>query len=113
MPIPLYSAMAMGQDYAEALTQAQAPGYAEADPTDDVEGDDAVAKTLILAEVAFGRSLAPSQVVRRGISTLTREQVRQTDALGKRIKHVASLRLLSLDGTEVSRVVADDGTVPI
>ncbi len=113
MPIPLYSAMAMGQDYAEALTQAQAPGYAEADPTDDVEGDDAVAKTLILAAVAFGRSLAPSQVVRRGISTLTREQVRQTDALGKRIKHVASLRLLSLDGTEVSRAVADDGTVPI
>jgi len=56
--------MARGSDYAEALAQAQALGYAEADPTDDVEGDDPVAKTLILAAVAFGRALAPSQVVR-------------------------------------------------
>ncbi len=108
----ILSAMAMGQDYAEALTQAQALGYAEADPTDDVEGDDAVAKTLILAAVVFGRTLVPSQVVRRGITTLTREQVQQADALSKRIKHVASLRLLSLDGTEVSRATADNGTVP-
>jgi homoserine dehydrogenase len=103
----ILSAMALGQSYAEALAQAQAQGYAEADPTDDVEGDDAVAKTLILAAVAFDRTLAPAQVVRRGIPSLTREQVRQADALGKRIKHVASLRLLSLDGTEVSRATAD------
>src|SRR2546426_6680663 len=87
----ILSAMAMGQDYAEALAQAQAQGYAEADPTDDVEGDDAVAKTLILAAVVFGRALAPEQVVRRGITTLTREQVQQADAQGKRMKHVASL----------------------
>jgi homoserine dehydrogenase len=108
----ILSAMAQGSDYAEALAQAQALGYAEADPTDDVEGDDAVAKTLILAAVAFGRALAPSHVVRQGITTLKREQVQQADALGKRIKHVASLRLLSLDGTEVSREAADNGLFP-
>ena len=108
----ILSAMAMGQDYAEALAQAQAQGYAEADPTDDVEGDDAVAKTLILAAVVFGRALTPEQVVRQGITTLTREQVQQALDAGKRIKHVASLRLLSLDGTEITRATADNGIVP-
>src|SRR2546428_301313 len=94
----ILSAMATGHDYAEALAQAQAQGYAEADPTDDVEGDDTVAKTLILAAAVFGRALAPEQVVRRGITALTREQMQQAEALGKRIKHVASLRLLAKDG---------------
>lgn len=108
----ILSAMAMGQDYAEALAQAQAQGYAESDPTNDVEGDDAVAKTLILAAVVFGRALAIEQVMRGGITTLTREQVQQADAQGKRIKHVASLRLLSRDGTEVSREAAETGIVP-
>jgi homoserine dehydrogenase len=50
--------------------------------------------------------------VRRGITTLTREQVQQALDGGKRIKHVASLRLLSMDGTEITRTTADDGTVP-
>jgi homoserine dehydrogenase len=109
----ILSDMARGSDYAEALAQAQTLGYAEADPADDVEGDDAVAKTLILAAVAFGRALAPSQVVRQGITTLTREQVQQANAQAKRIKHVASLRLLSLDGAEVSRETADNGIIPI
>jgi homoserine dehydrogenase len=108
----ILSAMALGQSYAEALAQAQAQGYAEADPTDDVEGDDAIAKTLILAAVVFGRALAPSQVVREGITALTKEQIQRAVEQGKRIKHVASLRLLSLDGREVSRAAADNGTVP-
>jgi homoserine dehydrogenase len=108
----ILSSMALGRDYAEALAQAQALGYAEADPTDDVEGDDTVAKTLILAAVVFGRALTPEQVVRRGITTLTKEEMQQADALGKRIKHVASLRLLSREGTEVSRATADSGIVP-
>src|SRR5437764_14482384 len=58
------------------------------------------------------RALAPSQVVREGITTLNREQVQQAVDQGKRIKHVASLRLLSLDGTEVSRATADNGIIP-
>ena len=108
----ILSAMATGHDYAEALAQAQVQGYAEADPTDDVEGDDTVAKTLILAAVAFGRALTQEQVVRRGITTLTREQIQRALSEGKRIKHVASLRLLSEDGKEVSRATAESGTVP-
>jgi homoserine dehydrogenase len=108
----ILSAMALGHTYAEALAQAQALGYAEADPTDDVEGDDTVAKTLILATAVFGRALAPSQVVREGITALTREQVQRAVDQGSRIKHVASLRLLSLDEREVSRATADAGTVP-
>jgi homoserine dehydrogenase len=109
----ILSAMATGQDYAEALAQAQAQGYAETDPTDDVEGDDAVAKTLILAAVVFGRALAPEQVVRRGITTLTRDQVQQANAQGKRMKHVASIRLLSMDGTAISREAAESETAPM
>ena len=108
----ILSDMAMGHDYAEGLAEAQAQGYAEADPSDDVEGDDTVAKTLILAAAVFGHALTPEQVVRRGITTLRREQMQQADALGKRIKHVASLRLLSMDGTEVSRETADSGMAP-
>src|SRR6266568_3117639 len=108
----ILSAMVMDHDYAEALAQAQAQGYAEADPVDDVEGDDTVAKTLILAATVFARALTPEQVVRRGITTLTREQTQQAEALGKRIKHIASLRLLAKDGTEASRATAESGTVP-
>src|SRR6266516_1513445 len=108
----ILSAMALGQDYAEALAQAQAQGYAEAVPTDDVEGYDTVAKTLILAAIVFGRALTPSQVVRGGITTLTREQIQRALEQSNRMKHVASLRLLSLDGREVSRAIADNGTVP-
>jgi homoserine dehydrogenase len=108
----ILSTMAMGFDYAEGLAEAQAQGYAEADPTDDVEGYDTVAKTLILAMVAFGRALTLQQVVRRGITTLTREQMQEALDEGKRIKHVASLRLLSTDGVEVSRGAANSGVVP-
>jgi len=108
----ILSTMAMGHDYAEGLAQAQAQGYAEADPTDDVEGDDTVAKTLILAAAAFGRALTPEQVVGRGITMLTGEQMQQAFDEGKRIKHVASLRLLSGDGKEVSRATAESGTAP-
>ncbi len=50
--------------------------------------------------------------MREGITTLNREQVQQAVDQGKRIKHVASLRLLSLDGTEVSRATADNGIIP-
>ncbi len=91
----ILSAMATGRDYAEVLAEAQAQGYAEADPTADVEGYDAVAKTLILSTLAFGRSLKVEQVTRRGITAITREQVQHANEQGKRIKLVASLRLPS------------------
>jgi homoserine dehydrogenase len=108
----ILTAMTQSHSYTEALAEAQARGYAEADPTDDVEGYDTVAKTLILAAVAFGRALTPEQVVRRGITTVSGEQIQQALDQGKHIKHVASLRLLSMDGTEIPRGAADNGTVP-
>jgi homoserine dehydrogenase len=86
--------MAASHDYVEALADAQLRGYAETDPTADVEGYDAVAKTLILAALVFGYTLKPEQVARRGITAITREQIQAVYEQDKRIKLIASLRLL-------------------
>ncbi len=93
----ILSAMTAGHDYEEALAEAQMHGYAEADPTADVEGYDTLAKALILSALIFSHPLKPDQVIREGITTLTREQVARANSEGKRIKLVASLRL-PLDG---------------
>lgn len=87
----ILSAMALGRSYAEVLAEAQAHGYAEADPTADVEGYDVVAKTLILAALVFGYPLKPEQVYREGITAVTSEQIQEAQHAGKRIKLVASL----------------------
>lgn len=87
----ILTAMSRGRDYAEVLSEAQGLGYAEADPTADVEGYDVVAKTLILAALIFGQSLKPEQVSRQGITEVTREQIQQAAHEGKRIKLIASL----------------------
>ncbi|GAC1400280.1 MAG: homoserine dehydrogenase [Ktedonobacteraceae bacterium] len=89
----ILTAMAEGRDYAEVLKEAQAQGYAETDPTADVEGYDAVAKVLILAFLAFGHSLKPDQVVRQGITSITKEQMRSAAQNNTRIKLVASLNV--------------------
>lgn len=91
----ILSAMAEGRDYASVLAEAQAQGYAEADPTADVEGYDAVAKTLILAALVFGHTLKPAQVARSGITTITPEEMLQAIKEEKRIKLIASLQAIS------------------
>ena len=88
----ILSAMASGRDYAEVLADAQAQGYAETDPTADVEGYDAVAKTMILAALVFNHPLRVEQVERHGITTITREHMQSAIDAGKRIKLIASLR---------------------
>ncbi|MBX5448997.1 homoserine dehydrogenase [Thermogemmatispora sp.] len=93
----ILTAMSQGRDYAEALAEAQRLGYAEADPTADVEGYDALAKTLILAALVFGVPLRAEQVQRRGISGITQEEIRAAQEQGRRIKLVASLRLRQAD----------------
>ena len=98
----ILSAMATGRSYSEALAEAQAHGYAEADPTADVEGYDAVAKTLILASLVFGQSLRLEQVVRQGITTITPEQMQRARDSGKRIKLIAALT--QKEGTLEARV---------
>ncbi len=94
----ILSAMAEGHDYAEALAEAQAKGYAETDPTADVEGFDAVAKTLILASLVFDHQLKPEQVMRKGITAITREQVQTAIEQNKRIKLIASLCRVTGEG---------------
>ena len=84
--------MAEGLDYATALADAQARGYAEPDPTDDVEGHDVVAKVRILAAAAFDQAITPDQVIRRGITEITLDTVQQAVRDGRRIKLVAMVR---------------------
>lgn len=79
-------------DYAEALKLAQQLGYAEADPTADVEGFDAVAKIVILSNVLLEGSLTPNDVRREGITALTREQILAARAEGFRYKLVAQTK---------------------
>jgi homoserine dehydrogenase len=69
----ILSAMAEGRTYDEALTAAQQAGYAEADPTFDVEGRDAAQKLAILASVAWGTWQPESNVSTTGITGLTLE----------------------------------------
>src|SRR5579863_789484 len=102
----ILSAMAAGRNYAEVLAEAQAQGYAEADPTSDVEGYDAVAKVLILAAVVFRHPLKPEQVVREGITQITREQMQRAIDNGRRIKLVASLRDIPGNGSTAATVEA-------
>ena len=87
----ILSAMSTGRDYHEVLDEAQALGYAEADPTADVEGYDALAKVLILASLVFGRSLTPADVYCQGITAITREQVQSAIENDRRIKLIASI----------------------
>ncbi len=87
----ILSAMAEGREYAEVLAEAQAQGYAETDPTADVEGHDALAKTLILAALLFHQQLKPEQVAVRGITAISLNEIQQAASEGKRIKLIASL----------------------
>ena len=75
-----------GLPFSEALEEAQAKGYAEADPTADVEGLDACRKICILASLAFGKHVYPSQVPAEGITGVTLADVAYAASCGYRIK---------------------------
>jgi homoserine dehydrogenase len=81
-----------GRDFSQALQQAQELGYAEADPTFDVEGIDAAHKLVIMASLAFAMPLDFDKVYTEGISRITREDIRYADELGYRIKHLGIAR---------------------
>ncbi|MCB1735737.1 MAG: homoserine dehydrogenase [Gammaproteobacteria bacterium] len=81
-----------GRDFADVLAEAQALGYAEADPTFDVEGIDAAHKLTILASIAFGIELQFDACFTEGISKITREDVNYAEELGYRIKHLGVTR---------------------
>ncbi|MGV8992194.1 MAG: homoserine dehydrogenase [Thiobacillus sp.] len=75
-----------GAAFADVLKEAQALGYAEADPTFDIEGIDAAHKLTILSAIAFGIPMQFDRVYTEGISKLTREDVKYAEELGYRIK---------------------------
>jgi len=77
--------------FESALKLAQDNGFAEADPTNDIEGFDAFYKAMILSEVAFGKSPDWEQVIRQGIRGISYEQIELFSSLGLRFKHVASI----------------------
>jgi homoserine dehydrogenase len=77
-----------GRAFKDVLDEAQQLGYAEADPTFDVEGIDAAHKLTILASIAFGIPLQFSQVYTEGISRITIEDVASAAHFGYRIKHL-------------------------
>lgn len=70
----------------DALAEAQAKGYAEADPTADIDGFDAQYKTAILASIAFNREVLPGQVYREGICKVSADDIHYAQVLGYRIK---------------------------
>jgi len=76
------------RDFADVLAEAQALGYAEADPTFDVEGIDAAHKLTIMASIAFGVPLQFDKAYTEGISKISQEDVKYAAELGYRIKHL-------------------------
>ncbi len=78
-----------GLSYAAALAEAQRLGYAEADPTLDVDGSDAAHKLAVLAQIAFGVTAKPHEIERQGIDTLDAMDIRFASELGYTIKLLA------------------------
>ena len=93
-----------GVSFEEALKEAQANGYAEADPTADVEGIDAGRKICILSNLAWGKEVAPAKVRMEGISAIHLEDVDIAAAAGYRIKLLG--RAMAMEGGKVAAYVA-------
>lgn len=81
-----------GRDFNDVLKEAQALGYAEADPTFDVEGIDAAHKLTILASIAFGIPLQFDKAYTEGITKISRDDVTYAEELGYRVKHLGVAR---------------------
>jgi len=83
------SRMERGESMPEAIRQAQLAGFAEADPSHDIEGWDAAAKISVLSNVLLGSEITPLEIPRDGIHEVTIEQARKAVQNGKRLKLVA------------------------
>ncbi len=82
-----------GVDYEEALKDAQRLGYAEADPTADVEGFDALAKVVILSNVIMGANIKPDDVEREGIVGIRKKDIEDAKNNGYRYKLIGSTKI--------------------
>jgi homoserine dehydrogenase len=86
----ILSAMEAGAEYDEALAEAQAKGFAEADPSSDVDGHDAAHKLALLMQLAFGLAVISPRVRRAGIAGISKRDIARAQMLGYRIRLVAA-----------------------
>ena len=91
-----------GLSFDAALKEAQANGYAEQDPTADIEGHDACRKICILASLAFGRHIYPRQVPAEGITGVTLSDVAWAEACGKKLKLLGRAKSAAKRSLEVN-----------
>jgi len=92
-----------GAEFSASLVDAQKKGYAEADPSADIEGHDACRKICILSSLAFGRHVYPDHVPTEGIRLVTPDDMRFADILGYKIKLLGRARAV---GDKVAAYVA-------
>jgi homoserine dehydrogenase len=85
----LTNMIAKGQEFADALQQAQQKGFAEADPTLDINGDDSAHKLTILASIAFGYEIKLEDIYVEGIESISRDDLRFGSELGYKLKLLA------------------------
>ncbi len=85
----LYRMETAGLDFADALSEAQNLGYAEKDPTADIEGHDPCRKIAILASLVCGKKIDYSKIPMQGIKDITPEDIRYAEACGAKIKLIA------------------------
>ena len=103
---------ATGAGFDEALAEATALGYAEADPTADVDGFDAAAKAAILAGLAFHTRVTASDVYREGIGEVTAADMASATTLGCTIKLLAICERLTSGGTDRVAVRVHPAMIP-
>jgi len=102
-----------GDTLEEALAEATALGYAEADPTADIEGFDAAAKAAILSSLAFHTTVPLDAVYREGITSVTREQVISAREAGYVVKLLAVCERVDADGVEGVSARVHPALVPL
>ncbi len=95
--------MEEGMSYDDALKKAQMLGYAEADPTGDVEGLDALGKVVILTNVVLGKKITWQDVERKGITDITKKDIDKAKSEGKRWKLIGSAEVQP-DGSVKAKV---------
>lgn len=101
-----------GADFADVLADAQRLGYAEADPTADVEGYDAAQKAAILASLAFHTAVPLEAVYREGITSITAAMIEEARAAGFVIKLLAVCERIEANGAESISVRVYPALVP-
>lgn len=90
-----------GCDFEQVLKEAQALGYAEADPTGDVQGYDASYKIAILASIAFNKRIDVNKIHRSGIDKISPEDIRYANEFGYKIKLIAMAQLQNDDAIDI------------